>query len=58
MKAKNENCMEERIEVTAYILWQTWKARNDWQFQREEGDAAVIIEKVAQEWQEYLKVVK
>lgn len=50
MKAGNEKCMNERIEVTAYILWQTWKVRNAWQFQKKERDPAKIINKAVQEW--------
>nr|XP_027120381.1 uncharacterized protein LOC113737334 [Coffea arabica] len=42
-----------RIQLTANILWQIWKARNKVTFQQEITDAKNIVDKAQQEWIEY-----
>lgn len=53
IKAGSDPRLEEKIELTAYILWQTWKARNGRIFQQVEYDPREIECKVVSEWREF-----
>ncbi|XP_027181659.1 uncharacterized protein LOC113780035 [Coffea eugenioides] len=48
---------KEHIELTANILWQLWKRRNEWQFNAKHRHPWKTIQKAQQEWQE-LKAVQ
>ncbi|KAK6136156.1 hypothetical protein DH2020_030090 [Rehmannia glutinosa] len=48
---------EDRIQLTIYILWWLWKARNLWVFQRSKLTEKVIVECAVNEWMEYKNVV-
>lgn len=45
--------MEERQELTAYLMWQTWKGRNSWLYNSERWLENEIIQKVWNEWLEF-----
>lgn len=45
--------MDERHELTAYIMWQTWKARNCWLYNSECWTELDIIQKAWDEWTEF-----
>lgn len=53
MKAGRDPSLEERIELSAYILWQTWKARNRRIFQQVDLDPREIVCTAISEWREY-----
>ncbi|XP_071917223.1 uncharacterized protein [Coffea arabica] len=53
LQAAKETQGVGRIQLTANILWQIWKARNKFTFQCEIADANVIVDKAQQEWIEY-----
>lgn len=42
--------LEERQEFTAYLMWQTWKARNRWLYNSEKWAEVKIIQKAWNEW--------
>lgn len=48
-KAGNMGSMKDKIEVTAYIIWNLWKARNAWHFYRTEVAAWDIVNKAVHE---------
>lgn len=63
MKAGRDQRLEERIELTAYIFWQTWKARNRSIFQQVKCDPRGTVSKAGSEWREFqqaqnLKILK
>lgn len=45
--------IQERMELTVYILWYIWKARCAWYFENHKWDAEEIIQKALAEWQEF-----
>nr|XP_027076591.1 uncharacterized protein LOC113700360 [Coffea arabica] len=44
------------IELTANILWQIWKNRNDWNFNAKQRHPMKAVQKAQQEWQEQVTV--
>ena len=53
LQAAKETQDVGRIQLTANILWQIWKARNKFTFQQEIANVKVIVDKAQQEWIEY-----
>ena len=43
----------EHITLTANILWQIWKSRNDKQFNNRSNEPMVVVNKALMEWNEY-----
>lgn len=40
-------------ELTAYVLWHMWKARNTWCFRGETWTERETIERACEEWMEF-----
>lgn len=57
IKARNGHCLQERMEMSAFIFWHLWKARNDWHFNRVGSDPKVLIDRAVLEWSEFQEVV-
>lgn len=45
--------VQERIELTVYLLWYIWKARCVWQFEDHKWEAWEIVHRAVSEWQEF-----
>lgn len=58
VEARNCNNGQDHIALTVHILWQIWKARNDWEFQLKQRSPAHKIQKAHKEWIEYEEVVE
>ena len=43
----------EHITLTANLLWQIWKARNDKQFNKMSNEPIMVVNKALMEWNEY-----
>lgn len=54
--ARRGNGLDERQELTAYIMWHMWKARNQWQFNSELWPEPEIIQRAWKEWFEFKTV--
>lgn len=50
---KQDNAIQDRQELTTYILWQTWKARNAYLFNGGRKTEREIVQLAWQEWIEY-----
>lgn len=48
----------EHIILTANLLWQIWKARNESQFNKEERDPFLPVHKAVGEWREYQEATR
>lgn len=57
-KAKGGDRLRERMTVSAFILWQVWKAHNAWYFNKEYWEPKVIIDRAVREWMNIRKPVK
>ncbi|GER31074.1 RNA-directed DNA polymerase-like protein [Striga asiatica] len=44
---------EERIQLSTYILWWLWRARNLWVFERQWQHERWILEATMRDWQDY-----
>ncbi|CAH2946199.1 MAG: hypothetical protein PPHERAN_6371 [uncultured Paraburkholderia sp.] len=53
--SNSKNCVEfqSRLELTLYLWWQIWKARNDWVFRGERKSEMDIVRSATNEWMEY-----
>lgn len=51
--AINRKDMSDRIELSAYIMWQIWKNRNNWIFNSEKLIEIEVVNKAWAEWLEY-----
>lgn len=51
--AHQGNNVQERTEITVYLLWHIWKARCAWQFEGYRWEAREIVQKAMLEWQEF-----
>lgn len=52
-KAGKNRMMLERMEITDYICWNMWKARNAWLFNGVKWEPWEIVNKALQEWKEF-----
>ncbi|KAL3530139.1 hypothetical protein ACH5RR_009461 [Cinchona calisaya] len=43
----------KHIVLTVSILWQIWKVRNDWCFNRKRKEERLVINKALDEWHEF-----
>lgn len=43
--AKNRNEMNDRLELSAYIMWQIWKCRNHWIFKNEKVPEMEVVKR-------------
>ncbi|CAA0841432.1 Unknown protein [Striga hermonthica] len=50
----NKDISEDRIQLTTYILWWLWKARNLWVFRKEWMPAHIIVSSALADWKEFL----
>ncbi|XP_071920757.1 uncharacterized protein [Coffea arabica] len=48
----------DHISLTAYILWQIWKSRNDKEFNNKTHDPAQVINKAWNAWMEFNEGIK
>lgn len=55
-KAGNGKDLQERQEVTTFILWHMWKARNALYFCGENWEERVLIAQACEEWREWKEV--
>lgn len=51
--AHQGNNVQERTEITVYLLWYIWKARCAWQFEGHRWETREIVQKSMLEWQEF-----
>lgn len=51
--AGNGQEMLERQELTSYLMWLIWKARNSWTFKSESQTKNEIVKKAWGEWMEF-----
>lgn len=58
LQAKSRKEGEEHITLTANIIWQIWKARNQKVFKKDETDAREVVQKAHHEWLEFLDAQK
>lgn len=56
-KAINNAVKDEQgkkaVELSVYLLWHIWKARNAWQFQGQKMHIVEVVKHAMQDWQEY-----
>ncbi|XP_027071712.1 uncharacterized protein [Coffea arabica] len=53
VQARSRKGGRQHIALTANILWQLWKDRNDMEFERKERDGWKSVRKASTEWMEY-----
>lgn len=56
-RANKGECWKERLEISAYIFRQIWKARNAWHFRKEDTPALMISSRAVSEWNEFSEVL-
>lgn len=49
-EAGNNRDLDEKQELTAFLIWQMWKARNNWSFKAEQWSELEIVQKALGEW--------
>ena len=52
MEAAKRKQGQSHIELTTNILWQIWKARNEWQYNSKQKHLLKIAHKAQKDWQE------
>lgn len=55
LQAKSRDQGQDHITLTANILWQIWKSRNQKVFNNVEADARQVLQKAHLEWIEFSK---
>lgn len=45
--------MRERLEITTYLIWHIWKARNSWTYNASKVSEIEVVHKAIAEWTEY-----
>ncbi|CAI9097451.1 OLC1v1033881C1 [Oldenlandia corymbosa var. corymbosa] len=58
MKIEDGTEIDARIEISVYLLWQIWKARNSWQYEETKIEAFEVVRRAIAEWTEFKQVQK
>ncbi|XP_027169410.1 uncharacterized protein LOC113769135 [Coffea eugenioides] len=53
IEAQEDRGGEYQVNLTINILWQVWKARNEWEFNHKDKEPHKIIQKAMAEWMEF-----
>ncbi|XP_071912375.1 uncharacterized protein [Coffea arabica] len=54
-EAKSRSEGNEQLSLTANILWQIWKSRNDKEFNRNQNPSIRTVQKAQEEWLEFVE---
>ncbi|CAI9095797.1 OLC1v1031812C1 [Oldenlandia corymbosa var. corymbosa] len=56
MKIEKGEEVQARVELSVYILWQIWKARNVWLYEGKKLEPMEVVQRAMKEWGEFKQV--